>query len=99
MIEKEDQISSQLDKLIRLVSMIATKDMSQKQQVAQLSKAGLQPKDIADLIGTTPHTVSVTLSDIKKQSSSKVKKTPNTVSVALTMARKQTAIREKAGEK
>jgi len=62
---------AQLDKLIRLVSILVTKDLLQKDQIAVLSKAGLQPKDIADLIGTTPHTVSVTLSELKKQPAKK----------------------------
>lgn len=67
-------VSVQLDKLIRLMAVLVTKDKVQKEQIAMLAKAGLQPKDIADLIGTTPHTVSVTLSEMKKESSKKPKK-------------------------
>lgn len=63
---KDADIPDQLEKLIRLVSILVTKDMLQREQILVLSKAGFQPKDIADLIGTTPHTVSVTLSDMKK---------------------------------
>ncbi|HUF54654.1 MAG TPA: hypothetical protein VMR52_12900 [Dehalococcoidia bacterium] len=63
-----------LDKLIRLVSILVTRDMSQKDQITMLSKAGFQPKDIADLISTTPHTVSVTLSELKKRNAAKTNK-------------------------
>ncbi len=65
------EILAHLDTLTRLVSILVTKDMAQKDQIAVLSKAGMQPREISDLIGTTPHTVSVTLSDLRKQGKSK----------------------------
>jgi DNA-binding CsgD family transcriptional regulator len=62
-----DDIASELRKIGRLLTLLATKDLSQKDKIALLSTAGLQPKEIADLIGTTPNTVSVTLVQIRKE--------------------------------
>ncbi len=64
---EHEQILQRLDKLIRLLSMHVMRDLSQREQIGLLAKAGFQPKDIADLLGTTPNTVSVTLSDLRKR--------------------------------
>lgn len=66
-------VSAQLDTLVKLVSILVTRDMTQKEQISVLSMAGLQPKAIGDLIGKPTHTVSVTLSDLRKQATSKQK--------------------------
>lgn len=66
MTQNNQDVLTQLDKLIRLVAVMVTRDKPQREQIAMLSKAGLQPKDIADLIGTTPNTVSVTLSELRR---------------------------------
>ncbi len=73
MMEANSQILAQLDRLTRLVLILVTKGMAQKDQISALSGAGMQPRDIADLIGTTPHAVSVTLSNIRRQGASKLK--------------------------
>jgi hypothetical protein len=65
----EDKISAQLDKLIRLTSIQVTKDLTLKDQILLLAKAGFPPKDIADLVGTTPNAVSVTLYQGAKKAS------------------------------
>ena len=39
---------------------------TQKDQIVALGSAGLKPKHIADLLGTTPGTVSVRLAEAKK---------------------------------
>jgi len=62
-----DEILSELRKISRLLTLLVTRDLSQRDKIALLSTAGLQPKEIADLIGTTPNTVSVTLAHIRKQ--------------------------------
>jgi CRP-like cAMP-binding protein len=73
----DDQaILDRLDRLIRLLSTIATKDLAQKEQIALLSKLGFQPKEIADFIGSTPHSVSVRLSELKKGKTGKPAKKP-----------------------
>jgi len=60
-----EEISKKLDKLIA-VSSIQVKDMGQNQKMKILNDMGLQPKEIATIIGTTPNTVSVELSKMKK---------------------------------
>jgi len=62
-----DDVLSELRKIARLMTLSITKDLSQREQIALLSGAGLQPKEIAELIGTTRNTVSVTLAHLKKQ--------------------------------
>ena len=65
--EPRDEIVLELRKISRLLTLLLTKDLSQRDKIALLSTAGLQPKEIADLIGTTPNTVSVTLAHMRKQ--------------------------------
>lgn len=64
--EPRDEIVVELRRVSRLLTLLLTKDLSQRDKIALLSTAGLQPKEIADLIGTTPNTVSVTLAQMKK---------------------------------
>lgn len=62
-----DDVLSELRKISRLLTLLVTKDLAQKDKIVLLSTAGLQPKEIAELIGTTPNTVSVRLAQIRKQ--------------------------------
>ena len=64
---KDDEILLELRRMIRLLALLATKGMNQKEQIWELSCAGFQPKEISELIGTTANTVSVTLSGIRKE--------------------------------
>lgn len=68
---KEDPIVSKIDKILRILAVIATKGMNQRQQIAVLSQAGLQPKEIADLLGTSSNTVRVELVALRKPKSKK----------------------------
>lgn len=64
-----------LDTLIRLQAQaLVSRFESQKDKIIFLSKAGLAPKDIAELLGTTPNTVNVTLSEARKAAARKSKK-------------------------
>lgn len=65
--DKKGEILAQLNRITKLLVIIATKDQKQREQIEILSRTGFQPKDIADLLGTTPNNVSVTLSDIRKK--------------------------------
>lgn len=47
---------------------------SQKDQIVLLASAGLKPKQVADLLGTTAGTVSVRLAEAKKGGKTKEKK-------------------------
>jgi hypothetical protein len=66
-INREDEILVELRKMTRLLSVIATKGLSQRDQIAALDHVGFAPKDIAELVGTTRNTVSVYLSAIRKE--------------------------------
>ena len=63
----EEEVSQQLRRIVRLLTVLATKGMSQKDQITVLASAGFQPKEIAELLNTTPNTVSVTLHSLRKQ--------------------------------
>ena len=57
------RIETKLDTLIRLLAIQVMSDcQSLTDRALLLQRSGLAPKEIADLCGTTPHTVSVTLS-------------------------------------
>ena len=65
--EKTDElILDRLDKILRILAAIATKEMKQRDQIALLSQASLQPKDIADLLGTSSNTVRVELVALRR---------------------------------
>jgi hypothetical protein len=67
-----DDVSEKLDILIKLQAAALTTGMeSMKEKILFLSKAGLRPTLIADIIGTTTNHVSVTLSKVRKPTKSK----------------------------
>ena len=56
------QIAEKLDVLIRLTALNLIKGIAtQKEQISTLWSAGFAPKDIAAILGTTPHTIRATL--------------------------------------
>lgn len=58
-----DEVSEKLDVLIRLQAAALTSPIeSMKDKIIFLSKAGLKPKLIAEILDTTPNHVNVTLS-------------------------------------
>ena len=62
-----DEIAEKLDILIKLQAAALTASMdSSKDKIVFLSKAGLRPALIAEIIGTTPNHVNVTLSKERK---------------------------------
>jgi len=65
--EQLAEISRKLDVLIRLSALqLVQNSERQKDQIASLADAGFQPKQIAEILGTTSNTVSVSLNAIKK---------------------------------
>jgi len=64
-----------LDQILRILAVFATRDMKQREQIALLNKAGLQPKDIATLLGTSSNTVRVELVALRKAKGGKGHKT------------------------
>lgn len=61
-----EEILNELKKLNKLLVLLLTKDDSQMDKIVLLSNSGFSPKEIADIIGTTSNTVSVSLNRIKK---------------------------------
>ena len=68
------EISDKLDLLVSLMAISVLDGKPQEEQIELLGKASLAPKDIAALVGTTPNTVSVTLSKMKKGKAKNAKK-------------------------
>jgi len=65
------EISQKLDALYKLVLASAIFQRSQQDQILFLSLAGLKPKDIAKIIGTTPNTVRVRLTRMRSKKKKK----------------------------
>lgn len=67
-----DDISEKLDILIKLQAAALTSSMeSSKDKILFLSRAGLRPALIAEILGTTANHVNVTLSKERKPSKGK----------------------------
>ena len=62
-----NDLCARLDRITRLVAVSLTSGKTQSQQCLLLQRAGFQPKEIAGLIGTSPNTVSVTLSKLRRR--------------------------------
>lgn len=61
-------ISVKMDRVAKLLALNLVKDMKkQKEQIAFLSDAGFQPKEIADILSTSSGNVRVTLHSIRKE--------------------------------
>ncbi len=60
------RLLEKIDVLVRLSALNIIKDKEYTGQVELLSSVGLQPKEIAELLGKTPNSVRVTLSRLKK---------------------------------
>lgn len=58
----------------RLLALILMKGSTQTQAIADLRRAALQPKDIAELLDTTSNTVRVALSTMKAKRKAKAKR-------------------------
>jgi DNA-binding CsgD family transcriptional regulator len=64
--QNEERVIEKLDQALKLLGMMAVKGLSQTEQIATLSRIGLSPKDIAEIVGTTANTVRVALVSIRK---------------------------------
>lgn len=62
----EQLVLEKLDQLLRVLTISVTRGLKQREQIALLNRAGLQQKDIASLVGTTPNTVNVELNALRK---------------------------------
>lgn len=66
-------LSEKLDILIKLTAINALKDKNMTEQVGILSELGLQPKNIATILGTDSHTIRTLKSRVKKKRTSSKK--------------------------
>lgn len=57
---------TELEKSLRAMLLVSLDPLKQTQQIAILDKAGFRPSEIATVIGSTPHAVSVRLSETRK---------------------------------
>ncbi len=64
---KPEEDLSRSDLLIRLMAIALVNGRAQKEQIRLLSVAGMGPREIAELLGTTPNTVNVSLSMLRKK--------------------------------
>ncbi len=57
-----------IEELVRLMAIeLRQRSHSQGEAILELSKAGFGPSRIAELLGTTPNTVNVTIQKAKKK--------------------------------
>lgn len=62
-----NNLMQKLDILIKLTAFNLLKDKNKTEQIMILADLGLERQDIANIVGTTPSTVSVTLSQMKQK--------------------------------
>jgi DNA-binding NarL/FixJ family response regulator len=67
MSDRDDDLAAKLDTLVRLVAIGLCNGKSQREKIEILASAGLSPKVIAEMIGTTANTVSVSLSQLRRR--------------------------------
>lgn len=68
------EINGKLDRIVRLLALNSVPpDQPLKNKAIALSRVGLTPKEIAELLGTTPNTVSQALASARREK----KKTKN----------------------
>jgi hypothetical protein len=60
-------IIDKLDILIKIVALSSTKGLTSTEKISLLNQAGIAPKDIAEIIGTTQNVVNVRLSEMRKK--------------------------------
>ncbi len=61
------ELSNKLDVLTRLTALSLVTDRESPDQSILLSRAGFQPKQIAELVGTTANAVRIALSRYRKK--------------------------------
>jgi hypothetical protein len=70
----EGKILAKLDLVVRLQALGLVKEFSSmKEKITFLGAVGLQPREIAELLQTTPNHVNVTLSQARRSKKVKVK--------------------------
>jgi DNA-binding CsgD family transcriptional regulator len=60
------EMDKKLDRVLQLLAIMTVRDMPQTDQIATLNRVGFAPKEIANVLGTTPNTVRVALVSIRR---------------------------------
>ena len=63
--DDDSELFKKLDAITRLLSLLLMKGSSRREQIEALAAAKLPPREIADLVGSTPNAVSVELNRIR----------------------------------
>ena len=66
--EHSDGLNQKMEEMVRLLAIMARRSVSQTDLIVQLHAQGFSPKRIAELVGTSPNVVSVTLHKSKRKS-------------------------------
>jgi len=69
----EQLMLEKMDQLLRVMTISVTQGLKQREQIALLNRAGFQPKDMASVLATTPNTVNVALTGLRKAKGDKAK--------------------------
>lgn len=64
-------LTSVVSRLSKVIALAAVRGLQQKQQVELFSHAGFTNIEIAEMVGTTPHTVVQTLHELRKERKTK----------------------------
>jgi hypothetical protein len=75
--EKLDILVDKVERLMKLIAVAVATGKTQGEQVDVLSRAGFQPKEIAGLVGSTPNSIRVALSTMRKAKGKKLAKRAN----------------------
>ena len=62
----DDEMLQRLDEMVRLLAIIAKRGTRQAELIVELGEQGLSPTRIAQLLGTSPNAVSVTLHKMRE---------------------------------
>lgn len=71
----EAKIVERLDQIVKLMVFAMTEGKPQTERVRLLSLVGFKPKEIAETLGTTSNTVSVTLLALRRKDRQKGRNT------------------------
>jgi len=75
LIKKLDELGTKIDALIQVVAITSQKGKTKTSQIELLSNLGLPRTVIAWIVGTTPETVSVAMSQIRSKEKAKKQRT------------------------
>jgi CRP-like cAMP-binding protein len=67
----DKELHETLKEMVMLLAILVRRGSMQSSLIREFNAVGFKPKRIAELLGTTPNTVSVALHQIKKSKSKK----------------------------